>query len=643
MSGDPSIPDLVAYALFDLDPRVDAAQRPLHSFLVSLVLLDATNGLDDGQVYGAIVTLLPLDPPSVSETDVTTAIALHLKHDLAHRDETGRLHLSEVRRAQLKAARARLAAKKQAFHSHMLAAILARVPDLSAEEQERLIDMLESHLVKLLQIQSSTVAVAWSSGGQGFDAGLPEVNAREHLTEIANAMVPGGAGPNKLRRVSLALGLEKGLMELPSEAAAYLAALYQRTVAMALLQQDPTVRRVKGQLAARRIVYLDANVVLAAMFDADEEHEVATQALDVTLTLGAELRVTSFTVDELAWRIGDASRWIKRYGGPKNLLGVVDDVIVRSYHRATRESEGLLWSAFIGGFDPPIAWLQEQQIMIESERCADTRGDERVVDVRSALGQNRREAAPIVLETDALNILHVTRLREDVPADEMGNRVWLVTLDRSLAKGERTLVAEGVLPAGVSRLAANWVDLLSPCLPPDEDRLSGYVAHLVQSQFSLLAEDPIFIEKQFLLTLERSRFKIEQVLGASTERARQILIRLQRDRELEELLGDPHPDATNWNDQLDAAVRRALDDLERSPEAQAELARQRAAVEAAEQRAEREHRDRLEALRALAEVRGTAKVLRDESEQTRRERDKLAEELEMARTAPWWRRLFGRV
>jgi hypothetical protein len=180
-------------------------------------------------------------------------------------------------------------------------------------------------------------------------------------------------------------------------------------------------------------------------------------------------------------------------------------------------------------------------------------------------------------------------------------------------------------------------------LPPDEDRLSGYVAHLVQSQFSLLAEDPIFIEKQFLLTLERSRFKIEQVLGASTERARQILIRLQRDRELEELLGDPHPDATNWNDQLDAAVRRALDDLERSPEAQAELARQRAAVEAAEQRAEREHRDRLEALRALAEVRGTAKVLRDESEQTRRERDKLAEELEMARSAPWWRRLFGRV
>jgi hypothetical protein len=643
MNGEPSIPDLVAYALFDLDPQVDAAQRPLHSFLVSLVLFDAQNGLADGQIHGEVVALLPLDPPSVSEDDVMTAIELHLRHDLVQRDETGRLHLSADRRSQLEAARTRLAAKRQAFHSHMLSAVQAKAPDLSTEEQERLFERLENQLVELLQVQSSTVAAAWSSGGLGFDAGIPEVNAREHLTEIANAMAPGGAGPNKLRRAAIALGLETGLTELPNDAASYLAALYQRTVAMALLQQDPTVRHVKSQLAARRIAYLDANVVLAAMFDADQEHDVAVQALDVTLALGAELRVTSFTVAELAKRIGDASRWVRQYQGPKNLLDVVDDVIVRSYHRATRESEGLLWSAFIGGFDPPNAWLQEQSISIDTDRCRETQEDKRIVDVRSALGQNRRHASTNVLETDALNIIHVARRRQEVPADEMGNRVWLVTLDRSLGKGERSLVDDGVLLAGVSRLAANWVDILSPCLPPDEDRLSGYVAHLVQSQFSLLAEDPIFVEKQFLLTLERSRFKIEQVLGASSERARQILIRLQQDRELEELLGDPHRDETNWSDQLDAAVRRALEDLEQSPETLAELNRQRTAVEEAEQRAEREHRERLESVRALAEARATAKILRDESEKTRLERDELAEHLETVRSAPWWRRIFGRI
>jgi hypothetical protein len=242
-----------------------------------------------------------------------------------------------------------------------------------------------------------------------------------------------------------------------------------------------------------------------------------------------------------------------------------------------------------------------------------------------------------------LNLLHVTRMRDGVPADEMGNRVWLVSLDRSLAKGERYLVENGVLPSGLSRLATNWVDLLSPCLPPDEDRLSGYVAHLVQSQVGLLAEDPIFVDKQFLLTLEHSRFEIKHVIGVSPERARQILVRLQCDADLKLLLGQPEPNSKAWSDQLDVAVRRALDDLEQSPEAFAELTRQRDAAAAAERRADLEHRERVAAVRSLAEARAAADLLRAESEAVHRERDKVAADLASVRSAPWWRRLLGRA
>jgi hypothetical protein len=641
MSAAPTIPELVAYTLFDLDPRVEAAQRPVHTFLVSLALLDAAEGLDDGEIHAEILGLLPLDPPSVSEDDVVTAIELHLDHDLVHRDGAGRLHLSAGRRSQLEEARSRLASRKRAFHSHMRDAAEERAPELTDKEQERLFHRLENQLVELLQIQSSAVAAAWAAGGEGFDKDLPDLNAREHLVEIANAMVPGAAVLNKLRRAAIAKGLEIGLKSIPPEGAAYLAALYQRTVAMALLQQDPTVRRVKSHLAGRRIAYLDANVVLAAMFDVDERHETALQVLELTRALGAELCVTAFTVAEIGLRIGEATRWMSQYRGRSDLRGHVNDVVVRSFHRATRDTPGLVWSAFIAGFDPPAAWLKEHRIAIDSAGHQETESDHRVGDVISALQRVRPTTNAKILETDAHNILHVVRMRKGVGRDEMGNRVWLVTQDRAIAKAERALVDDGVLDAASSRLASDWIDLLSPCLPPDEDRLSSYVAHLVSSQFSLLAEDPIFVEKQFLLTLQRARFKISEVLGASTERARQILINLQRSRELEELLGEPNHD-DDWNEAIEEAIRRALQDLEYSPEAKAELRSQEEARRAAEERASSEHREWISATRALATARGNAEVLRRESEVIARERDDLSEQLDIVRALPWWRRLFGR-
>jgi hypothetical protein len=628
-----TIPDLVAFALWDLDPRVVNAQRPLHSFLVSLALLEAEKPLADEELYAAVGELLPIEA-TISTDDLAAAITLNLELHLLERDSDGRLDLSDLRRAQLRDAAERLELERRAFHHHMIEAVEAKGPELSSEERTRLYELLEERVQELLQAQSSTVAAAWTSGGQGFDAGFQDLNAREHLTEVANAMAPGGAASNKLRRVTIALGLEDGLRTLPPAAGAYLAALYQRTVAFALLQQDPTVRRVKAQLAGQRVAYLDANVVMAAMFVADTEHDLAVQALDITRSLGAELRVTEFTLQELAARIEAASRFMSRYRGNPELRAAVDDVIVRSYHRATRDAPGLQWGAYIGGFHPPGPWLDEQGIIIErAENGHGAENDPRLDDVRAAVGRMRRYASAVVIQTDALNLLHITQRRRVVTADEMGNRVWLVTLDRSLARAERALVEDAILPAGASRLVRTWVDLLSPCLPPDEARLSGYVTHLVQSQMSLLAEDPMFVNKEFLLTLTESRFDISDVLGASPERGRQILTRLQEDAELQALLGNAQPEDDVWNQQLEAAVRRALEEIERSPEYLVEIEEERRARWVAERRAHEELRVRRQVARELASVRG-------EADEARRQRDELAAELEAERKKPWWRQLF---
>ena len=536
----------------------------------------------------------------------------------------------------------------------MISAVKDKGLLLTDSDHEELYELLEERVQQLLHAQCSTIAAAWVSGGAGFDAVVQELNAREHLREVANALAPGGAGPNKLRRTTIALALEEGIRSLPADAAAYLAAVYQRTVAFALLQQDPTVRRVKSELAARRVAYLDANVLISAMFEADHEHDLAIQVLEITRSLGAELRVTKFTLAELAARIGDATRWAMKYRGRDDLRGIVDDVVIRSYHRATRSAPGLKWGAFVSNFDPASSWLAEHSIIVDTATCQDTENDGRLDDVRSTIGRNRRGASSVVVETDARNLLHVVRRRTELPADEMGNVVWFVTLDRSLSRAERALAEQGVFPAGVSRLAQVWVDLLSPCLPPDAEKLAGYVAHLVQSQFSLLAEDPMFVKKDFLLTLTESRFDVGSVLGASPERARHILAQLQRFEELETLLGDPKPADEAWARRLEAVVKRALADVERSDEQRAELEQLEAARIEAEQRAEEERRGRVQSVRELAEARAAAEAATaaaeaaqksaaqtvDAMREAQSERDAMAQQLEAERSRPWWQRIF---
>jgi hypothetical protein len=637
---DTSISDLVALALFDLDPRTAQAQQPLHTFLVSLALFGAPGGLTKSDVAEAVRALLPLEP-NMLEADVEAAVELHLQNGLAI-EEGGVVTLSPERRTQLGDAAARLAAKKTAFHRHMASAVDARAPLNDGEENELLL-RLENQLVELLQLQSAVVAAAWSPGGQGFDSALQELNAREHLAEIANAMAGGGAAVSKLRRGAIALGLEDGFLTLPEDAAGYLGALYQRTVALALLEQDPHLRAIKSRLAKDRIAYLDANVVLAAMFEASgRKYEVSCQVLEITRALGAELRITRFTYEEIVQRIEDASRWMKSYKGREDLRGVVDDFIVRAYHRATRDAAGYEWSAFIGGFNPPDAWLAERGITVDDKQvCSETEADSRVDDVRATIGAFRKEGTPtVVLQTDALNIVHVDRQRRSVQKDELGSRVWLVTLDRGLAKAERQLVERQAFASGASRLADDWVDLLGPCIAPDEGRLAGYVTQLVQSQFGLLAEDPLFVEKQFLLTLQRSRFRISEVLGASTDRARQILVKLQESAEIENLLRAPEPDDSAWNEQLELAVEAALAALDASPETASMIEGERQARSEAEAKAEQEQEQRNQALRDLAEVRGTTAALRDEGRQTKQERDDLAQRVSTVESVSWWRRLL---
>lgn len=629
--------DLLAFALYDVDEGVRQGEQPLYWFMVSTALYGGA--LTGAGVCEAVRGQLAVDS-AVKQDQVDEAVVRGLQLKLLVRQQDGRLALSEVRRHQLDEARGRVAAQRAAFHDHMLAKV-SRGGEVTVDA-DQLRDRLEAELQSVFQQQSVSLAAAWVADNT-LDQAVDRLNVEDRMRSIASALSPGGAQKSKIGRSVIADGLEQGLLSLPDAGRAYLASLFHRTVALAMLEQDPTVRQVKHRAAARRVAYLDTNVLLRWMFIADELHPLACQVIELTRAVGAELRVSQFTLRELSHKLNEADAFMKRYRSDPRLLRVADDVAVRSFVRAQRELPHLQWSGFIGKLLPPTEWLESKGVGVDAaESVAPVKNDPRRREIRAALKRIKQQADDLVIATDASNMMLVARLRDQLAADEMGSRVWLVTLDGALGRADRDLIRSRLLSSGLSKQAQDWCDLLAPCVPPDAEQLAGYVTFAVQSQFGLLSEDPTFVDTSFLEILSRNGFDLGGLLDTNEAVVCQVLARLQTDQELRELLGNPDVGDAQWNDQLEKSVMRTLEKLKLEALSEQEVRAAQGALVVAEQLAEDERKGRVVVVRELAQTKRRLAENEAALEAERRRAELAERELAERDRRSWIARLFGR-
>lgn len=585
---------LLAYALFDADPRTAAARAPLRLFLVTLVLFEADDGLARADIATRVNEALPTEA-NIADPDVEASIDDAIELSLAQ-DLNGTVVLSAERRAEMAGSEARIRESKEALIRRLRAAIVSRLDrdihhdeDMSAEGFE---------LVLQSMFQERSVALARSLESGGFDLGLESLTKRK-MSEVVEAVA--GERLAALEAALVRAALEDVLRTLTPVESRYLAAIHQRTIAFSLLQQDPSIRLEKGRLASQRRGLLDTNVLIAWMFDDHPRHHEAMEAVDAARAVDAELSVSKFTIDELSFQLTQADDSYKRLESAGELLTIVDNDIVRTFAKRRVSHHSLSWTPFLASYSPPTAWLKENGVHTHDPEWARATLDERRAGVVDALAREKHTSAEVI-RFDAHNLLHVQLLREHTPADEMGNRVWLVTLDSALARVERRLIADNVWQVPSAMPARDWTERLLACAHPDLPSLQEYAASVVRTQMGLIAEDPVFVRTSFLITLKEAEFDIDDLLAGSPARTRQVLIALQESADVRRVVGQ-REDSVQWRTDLRSAVRAALDGLERSVDAVAaeEAFEQRLMDLEQEARAARAQRDVLK--REIAEAR----------------------------------------
>ncbi|HEX5762398.1 MAG TPA: type II toxin-antitoxin system VapC family toxin [Solirubrobacterales bacterium] len=569
MPATPAQSDLLAYALFDLDPRVRGLRQPLHIFLASLAIFELGRAANRKEIL-KLCNEQFLSDNGISAQQLEAAIAAGrevglfvLSNDL--------VDISQDRKAQLAAASGRISTQREAFHREITSSIHSETGEvLMPIEQDELRDALEGFIQRLFQEKSVALARSFGPEGNGFDEDTVEHLSTKSLDSIARAVTPAR---EKLRRAQISEGIRNGLLSLSIEGQKYLAAVYQKTVAFALLEQDPVIRKVKRELAKERVCYLDTNVVMALLFSAHPQHEVATTAVEAARQVGCKLVVSPYTIEELERQLKESDQNYRRLKAHGDLLHIADDDALRTYAEQRTRVAGLTWTAFLATYSPPTEFLDDQQIQTIQDDAAAAHHDDRRERVREAIaGSKARYTHPKIIDVDTDNFLVVQLQRKRRPADEMGNQVWLITLDRSLRDADRMLIKQKVYRVPSSKRLWAWTADLSPFLSPDDHDLGEYALHLVQSQLGLLAEDPVFADINFLSTLEESQFDVEALLKGSRRQARRVLVALQEEREVKEVLGEKpeNPDEREpWADRLAEVVERTLKKLEFDSEQEA--------------------------------------------------------------------------
>ena len=614
--------DLLAYALFDLDPRARCLRQPLLVFLISLALFERRAPADRDELLVACTAQF-LNDDEIEREQIDRAVSASVAAGLLVDVGEGVVDLSEDRRRQLEQAAERIEEQREAFHSAIRRAVERELGEpIPAETRESLEAALEGFVQRLFQEQSVALAQVFGPNGNGFDDTTAGHLSVKSLDTLAKTVAPSS---DKLERAQVAQGIRAGLLDLSAAGQKYLAAVYQRTVAFALLQQDPSVRKIKRDLARKRVFYLDTNVVMALLFSAHVQHERVSSAVGAARRLGCRIVVSDFTVAELEKQLKESDDAYRRLGPREGALPIVDDDILRTFASKRQEAPGLRWRAFYATYSPPADALDDFDIEICGDEVAEAHHDDRRAAVRECV-QSVKPAwsHPKVIDCDTDNLILVQRRRKHLRADAMGNRVWLITLDTALKAAERRLVERRVYRVPSAKRIGAWLADLSPHLSPDDADLGEYALHLVQSQLGLLAEDPVFADVNFLTTLEESPFDLKALLAGGVERSRRIIAALQEEREVKALLGERpergEPDYDEWAERFAAAVRVALEKLDRVGEAAADAA------------AARRQRDR---------SRRQASLLRAERDRSRRRISELEDELELyeKQERGWWRRL----
>lgn len=355
-------------------------------------------------------------------------------------------------------------------------------PDLSDKQFEELTADLEAWLERII-------------ARHGVEAALVLYPENPRAKAVFDAIEGLGDDflPNRDKTVmSIRLAVLSDFVKRPTAAQRrFLADRLDVSYFLTVLSLDPAAGRLVQENVAGHRVYLDTNVLYAALGLAKPQEALSTlRLLDLTRAMGYELAVTPWTVDELRTSLARAR---KRVGGtplPRrelaDLLASQSDEksVVAAFWAAYRD-RGTQPNDFFDFYDHFETLLDGHGVKVVKEgvTAIDQRQDEigeQLVLLDRQMGEKWKEDP--VLEHDAKHRLLIERLRGDGHLTFSNARYWFLTRDGKLPPYALSRMDGATVELPFCVATSAWLQVMRSFTPRTDD-LDRTVIDLLASPF----------------------------------------------------------------------------------------------------------------------------------------------------------------
>lgn len=474
---DKSISRLAQYRPFAQEGRVVQAAL---SELVMAAAAEAGGGFASlGEAREAIQTLFRLE----IEIDELRHVVTQLVDQavaVARLGGGGGFDLSDVQHEDLESRAAASAQIEEKAFADWQTAIRTLDPSLSDARFAELREDLDEFLKRVIS-------------RHGVEAALilyPEIpRARSLYAEVEAVgldLLPERSG--QLRRVR-EQAIQIFVQQPTPEQRTYLSNLLNVSYFLTVLSLDPTAGPVvRAQVKGHRL-YLDTNVLYAALALSKMSEVVSVRrVLELTKQLGIELAITSWTLAELKQSLRRAEQAVKaRALPPREWAQIMADAtsqqgFITAYWRQYKD-RGVTPEDFFAFYSALESILKEDGIIVIDDGCDRVDGDPEVIELEiprldSVLrrGADRRGADPradavrpdVVMRHDIKHRLLVERLRGNGVETFAAARYWFLTQDSALPR-YAAIVDPGRSSVPFCASTSAWAQVVRSLVPRTED------------------------------------------------------------------------------------------------------------------------------------------------------------------------------
>lgn len=272
------------------------------------------------------------------------------------------------------------------------------------------------------------------------------------------------------------------------ELSEYFLSMAQSFVFLRILNIDPNLQKLQKITWAKKIIFLDTNVIIPLLFEGHPLHKTIELIINQTKQLGVQLFITEKTKEEFKKFLESSKKKNVNFTMKGKFASLFknttdDNPFLLTYIQDLDKNPKTSLNVFAKKYDHFDLLLERYSIKIE-EYIPSIEDVEYLPNLRVHIVTNANWKYPEVVYHDAYNILRVHSLRKKGTDDEFGPKSWLLTIDYSLQKAEKDMYGDEKIPASIT--IDVWLQIIAPLISPKvtiQDTAEGF-SKLLSFNFS---------------------------------------------------------------------------------------------------------------------------------------------------------------